>query len=558
MIDNYIQSGKTTREWDGFTLIKVGYCSILQCGILEVQDPQLALPLRDFLASRLKSTPRLQLLVTSDQMEPILSALISADDKDIDPDTFLRHLIGCNPILQKNKFVIDKQVPCPDGTLYFFRTCQRVVNFVAKNDYTMTLPRSTVKFNNDILRGLPTTSLTRMLAPQEAPTPQEEEGKAANTDKEDSGSSDDEEAEEPPLPPEVEPPIKFPPPPPPPVPAPGLTPSDTRKGTGKGVGKASQIDQPLEHHSTFLSDLVLRNAPLGGSKSPHQEGGERQSTCVRLTPRLRWGPGNNLVSPPISFSFSTLSNLPMVTKDSTSHLTTTNDDMILSDMFLSICSTQGPSSKVSPDDQGHPIAGYLSHEAWPHVGARSPQHMIGSTTYKYTKTFVITLTLHPLLSRKLQDSELHHCDDNLTPWQLSRMTGSNIFLSNKNSNSLDAASFQINKCPNQNQLPQSLPNLGYDQMDLGRSNFLQTNKQPQGGELKGPKMIGNGTDTTLGSLRNLELNQGVLMTPRILPRNTFGDSHSKMRGHPKMSLSRQRVIGLGLWGLKMANLKEKV
>jgi hypothetical protein len=107
----------------------------------------------------------------TDHVEPILMALIPKSEREHDSDKFVRHLIGRNPILQSNPFKVDKAEPQPDGFLYHFRTCQKVVALVVKKQFTLPLPQSNIKFEECILRGLPSVGYTKELSLPTQPTP---------------------------------------------------------------------------------------------------------------------------------------------------------------------------------------------------------------------------------------------------------------------------------------------------------------------------------------------------------------------------------------------------
>ncbi len=108
--------------------------------------------------------PCLQILVSTDQMEPIISATVPHSAREHDPQKLFRFLVGRNTILQNSYFIMEHHEEMAEGMRYKFRTCQSVVNYIAKREFCLPTINDWVIFDTTIAGGLPSVGLTKVIA----------------------------------------------------------------------------------------------------------------------------------------------------------------------------------------------------------------------------------------------------------------------------------------------------------------------------------------------------------------------------------------------------------
>lgn len=112
---------------------------------------------------------RLQAMVSTDALQPIISAFLPQVYLHYTPEQYLESLQWIHPLLEEQPFVIHKIENKENGTLYSFKTTSLVVEYIRKNNFRLQHGLGQTIFNQKMEFENPTSVLT---AEPPAKTPQ--------------------------------------------------------------------------------------------------------------------------------------------------------------------------------------------------------------------------------------------------------------------------------------------------------------------------------------------------------------------------------------------------
>jgi hypothetical protein len=133
-----------------FLMSRLSFDHDLGCGIIEVQQEVDVGNFRDRLVPLLRLTTKLKALIKADHKVPIMTAFAPAIYQGYENNDYVDLLKLVNPILEQERFINIKAIHREQGTLYFFRTYERVVAYIKENNYVLKHAMGQAIFNRRI------------------------------------------------------------------------------------------------------------------------------------------------------------------------------------------------------------------------------------------------------------------------------------------------------------------------------------------------------------------------------------------------------------------------